>query len=360
MGAAGVDALLLSLGADLPWLTGYVAMPLERLTMLVVPSSASSEQPTLVVPELEAPRVKPVPEVFMLHPWAEAEDPVRLVASLVRRCAGPAGRLRLAIGDRTWGTFVLRLQAELPEAAWGAASAVVAPLRALKDAFEVGALARSAAAADLVATALLTGEIPLLGRSEHDVSVEIARRLVDAGNERVNFTIVAAGPNAASPHHEPTERAIGAGEPVVCDFGGSLEGYCSDITRTVFTGPPPRELAKVYEIVAEALSSAVVAAQVGAPCAEVDLAARRVIEDAGMGEYFIHRTGHGIGLEEHEDPYMVAGNTTPIAAGHVFSVEPGIYVPGHYGVRIEDIVAATPAGPRPLNLADHSMTIVDA
>ena len=328
--------------------------------MLVVPSSVSSEQPTLVVPELEAPRVKPVREVFALRPWAEAEDPVRLVASLVRRCAGPAGSLRLAIGDRTWGTFVLRLQAELPGEAWVAASAVIAPLRAVKDAFEVGALARAAAAADRVATALLTGEIPLIGRSERDVSVEIGRRLVDEGNERVNFTIVAAGPNAASPHHEPTERAIGAGEPVVCDFGGSLQGDCSDITRTVFTGQPQRELAKIYGLVAQALSSGVAAAQVGSTCAAVDLAARRVIDDAGMGEYFIHRTGHGIGLEEHEDPYMVAGNATPLAAGHVFSVEPGIYVPGHYGVRIEDIVAATPAGPRSLNQADRSMTIVDA
>ena len=211
-----------------------------------------------------------------------------------------------------------------------------------------------------MAAALLTGEIPSIGRSERDVSVEIGRRLVDEGNERVNFTIVAAGPNSASPHHEPTERAIGAGEPVVCDFGGSLEGYCSDITRTVFTGQPQRELAKIYGLVAEALSSGVAAAQVGSTCAAVDLAARRVIDDAGMGEYFIHRTGHGIGLEEHEDPYMVAGNATPLAAGHVFSVEPGIYVPGHYGVRIEDIVAATPAGPRSLNQADRSMTIVDA
>jgi Xaa-Pro aminopeptidase len=360
MGLAGMDVLLLSMGADLPWLTGYVAMPLERLTMLVVPSGASGEQPTLVVPELEAPRVKPVPQVFGVRPWRESEDPVGLVEQLVKRCSPGAGELRVAISDRAWASSVLALQASLPRAGWVPASVVTAPLRAIKDAFEVEALARASAAADRVAAALLAGEIRLIGRSERDVSAEISRRLTEEGHEKVNFAIVAAGPNAASPHHEATGRPIGRAEPVVCDFGGSLDGYCSDITRTVFTGTPPRELAKIYDAVAKAQAAGVLAAEVGALCCDVDLAARRVITDAGLGERFIHRTGHGIGLEEHEEPYMVAGNTTPVTAGHAFSVEPGVYVPGRWGVRIEDIVVATPDGPRSLNQVDRSLTVVEA
>jgi len=358
MSAAGVDALLVSLGADLPWLTGYVAMPLERLTMLVVPVLPSAGPATLVVPELEAPRVLAVPEVFCLRPWKEAESPVAIVASLLRASAGAAPSL--AVGDRTWATFVLALQEALPDARWRPASEVTGPLRAVKDTAEIEALAAAAAAADRVALALLGGEIPLVGRTEREVSADLSRRLVEEGHERVNFAIVASGPNAASPHHEPTDRRIAPGEPVVCDFGGTMNGYCSDMTRTVFTGTPLPELAHIYEVVAQAQSAGVVAAQVGAPCSAVDAAARGVIARAGFGEYIVHRTGHGIGLEEHEGPYMVAGNEAPLAAGNVFSVEPGIYVPGRFGVRIEDIVAATPEGPRPLNVADHALSIVRA
>ncbi len=357
MALAGVDALLLSLGADMPWVTGYVAMPLERLTMLVVPA-AGQGVPTLVVPELEAPRVSPVPGVFALQPWGETEDPTAIVTSLVSKCAG--GSPLLAVSDRAWATFVLRLQATLPGARWRPASEVTARLRAVKDEAEVEALAEASAAADRVAEALLGGQIALVGRTEREVSVEITYRLLAEGHEKVNFAIVASGPNSASPHHEPGERRIAEDEPVVCDFGGTLGGYCSDITRTVFTGHPTPELARIYEVVAEAQASGVMSAQVGELCCGVDDAARRVITEAGYGEYFVHRTGHGIGLEEHEDPYIVAGNSEPLTAGHAFSVEPGVYLPGRYGVRIEDIVVATSRGPRSLNAADHSLTVVDA
>ena len=356
MVAAGIDALLISLGADLPWLTGYWAMPLERLTMLVLPAAAGSEG-TLVVPELEAPRVVPVPEVFALRPWAEAENPVEIVASLVRDSTGRAPAL--AIGDRTWATFVLGLQEALPGSSWRRASLVTGPLRAVKDDAEIAALARVAESADRVAAALLSGEIPLVGRAEREVSAEISRRLVEEGHDHVNFAIVASGPNAASPHHEASERVIGRNEPVVCDFGGSMRGYCSDMTRTVFTGLPPAELRHIYDVVAEAQAAGVAAAQLDRPCSEVDRAARSVIENAGYGRYFVHRTGHGIGLEEHEDPYMVDGNDEPLAAGNAFSVEPGIYVPGKWGVRIEDIVVATPDGPRPLNRESHALTVLE-
>ncbi len=356
MGRGGVDALLLSLGADLPWVTGYEAMPLERLTMLVVPAAGRGEA-TLVVPELEAPRVTVVPGVFTLQPWGETEDPIGLVSSLVGKCAGPSPTL--AISDRAWATFVLRLQACLPGSKWRPASELTAPLRAVKDDAEVEALAQASAAADRVAAALLRGEVALVGRSERQVSVEISHRLLAEGHDRVNFAIVASGPNSASPHHEPGQRTIGPGEPVVCDFGGSRAGYCSDITRTVFTGRPPADLGRIYQVVAEAQALGVMSARVGALCRQVDDATRNVIADAGYGEYFVHRTGHGIGLEEHEDPYIVAGNSQPLVAGHAFSIEPGVYVPGRYGVRIEDIVVATVQGPRALNEAGHALTVLD-
>jgi Xaa-Pro aminopeptidase len=345
----GVDALLLSLGADLPWLTGYEAMPLERLTMLVLAADGTA---TLVVPRLEAPRVTHDEQLFALRPWDETEDPVRLVSELV------GARSSLAISDRTWATFVLGLRAVLPGAHFTVASNVTAPLRAVKDREEIGALRRAAAAADRVATQLVDGDIPLIGRTEAEVSRDIGRRLVAEGHERVNFAIVGSGPNSASPHHSASGRVIAADESVVCDFGGTLDGYCSDITRTVFTGAPPAEFRDLYAVLQGAQAAAVDAATVGTPCEDVDGVARRLIDEGGYGPHFIHRTGHGIGLEEHEDPYLVGGNCEPLAPGHAFSVEPGIYVEGRWGARIEDIVVATEAGPEALNQVDHSLAVV--
>jgi Xaa-Pro aminopeptidase len=347
----GVDALLLSLGADLPWITGYEAMPLERLTMLVLPADGDA---VLVVPQLEAPRVEEQPGLFSLRPWQESEDPVAIVADLV------AGRRQLAISDRAWATFVLQLQARLPQASWQPASFVTSPLRAVKDADEVAALAVASAAADRVAGQLVAGEIPLIGRTEAEVSEDISRRLIAEGHRHVNFAIVGSGPNSASPHHDAGPRKIGPGEAVVCDFGGVLDGYCSDITRTVFTGQPPAEFRDLYAVLEAAQAAAVASAAVGMPCEDVDAVARRIITEGGYGAYFIHRTGHGIGLEEHEDPYIVAGNCDALVPGHAFSVEPGIYLAGRYGARIEDIVVAQDAGPRSLNGVDHGLAIVEA
>jgi Xaa-Pro aminopeptidase len=356
MAEVGVDALLLSVGPDLPYLTGYEAMPLERLTMLVLPRDG---QATLVVPRLEAPRVTERPDDFAVRPWGETDDPIAIVAGLV----GAAGTL--AIGDRTWARFVVDLQAAVPNARWTKASSVLGPLRAQKDHDEVAALRRAAAAADRVAAQLQTGAIPLRDRTEAEVSKDIGRRLLAEGHQRVNFAIVAAGPNAASPHHEPGGRIIADGDTVLCDFGGTMldaqgVGYCSDITRCVTVGQPAAEVRAAYDVLFEAQQAAVDAAVVGTSCEEVDATARRIIEAAGWGEQFFHRTGHGIGIEEHEDPYIVSGNTEPLAAGHAFSIEPGIYVAGRFGIRLEDIVVASDAGPDRLNDADHTLVAVDA
>jgi Xaa-Pro aminopeptidase len=356
MATAGVDALLVSVGPDLPYLTGYEAMPLERLTMLVVPRA---DEATLVVPALEAPRVVEHPEVFRVRPWGETEDPLDLVAAL----AGGSGTA--AVGDHTWSRFVLGLQRRMPATAFVDASTVTGPLRSVKTPGEIEALRRAGAAADRVAAQLQAGDIALVGRTEAEVSADIGRRLVAEGHQRVNFAIVAAGANAASPHHEATDRVIERGEVVLCDFGGTMitgdgTGYCSDITRCVHTGPVPAELAEAYAVLHEAQAAAVAAATVGTACEAVDAAARTIIGAAGYGDRFIHRTGHGIGLEAHEDPYIVEGNATPLVAGHAFSIEPGIYVPGRWGLRLEDIVVAADAGPDPLNRVDHGLVVVDA
>lgn len=342
----GVDVLMLSVGHDLPYLTGYLAMPLERLTMLVVPRDGDA---SLLIPQLEAPRVVEHPGVFTLVPWGETTDPVGMAAQLA------AGAGTVAIGDQMWARFLVELLPHLPGATYRRSVDVVGPLRMAKDAAEIAALRAAGAAADRVAAQLHQGDIPLIGRTEAEVSEDISARLIAEGHQRVNFAIVAAGANAASPHHHASSRVIREGEIVLCDFGGTMNGYCSDITRCVFTGEPSTEVAEAYAVLHEAQAAAVAAATVGTSCEDVDLAARRVIADAGFGDYFIHRTGHGIGLEEHEDPYIVSGNTLPLAAGHAFSIEPGIYVPGRWGMRLEDIVVASTDGPDPLNLANHDL-----
>jgi Xaa-Pro aminopeptidase len=353
MAEADIDVLLVSVGRDLPYLTGYEAMPLPRLTMLVVPKDGEA---TLVVPRLEAPRVVDRPDVFTLLPWNETEDPVAIVARLAGRPSA------VAVGDTMWARFLVGLLGHWPSTSttYLRSTAVMNALRTRKDDSEIAALAAAGAAVDRIAGQLQAGQIPLAGRTEAQVSADLGARIIAEGHQRVNFAIVGAGENAASPHHHASDRVIKEGEIVLCDFGGTMDGYCSDITRCVFLGDPPAEVAEAYAVLHEAQAAAVVAGTVGTPCEEVDRAARRIIAAAGFGDYFIHRTGHGIGMDEHEDPYMVEGNDLPLEPGHAFSVEPGIYLPGRWGMRLEDIVVATTAGPLPVNAANHDLVSVAA
>jgi Xaa-Pro aminopeptidase len=357
MDELGVDALMLSLGADMPWLTGYVAMPLERLTVFVLRSDGEA---VMVVPELEAPRVPVAGDLFELRAWSELEDPVAIACGVVGKRAD-----RIGISDRAWASFLLGFEECLPEAKWIRASTVTSELRALKDEAELKCLRAASAAADRVAGELQAGDLPMVGRTEEEVSDDISARLISEGHEHVNFAIVGSGPNGASPHHDAGPRRIERGDVVVCDFGGSLAldgdvGYCSDITRTVTAGDPPdSEVARIYEVLRAAQQAGVEAVAPGVSAQSVDEAARRVIEEAGYGDRFIHRTGHGIGIEEHEDPYLVAGNRLPLVTGHAFSVEPGIYFPGRFGMRLEDIVVVGADGPDPLNTVDHSLVVLE-
>ncbi len=349
MSEIGIDALLLSVGPDLPYFTGYEAMPLERLTMLVLPRTGDIQ---LVVPRLEAPRVERRPELFQIVTWEETDDPVAIVAGMIRRSAR-----RVAIGDHTWARFLLDLQHAVPSCVFSRATDVVGPVRMIKDDDEIAALTRAAHAVDAVAHDMRS--VSFAGRTELEVHRELVERMLAAGHQRSNFAIVAAGANAASAHHEPTaRRTIAAGDIVLCDFGGTMDGYCSDITRMFHVGEPPGEVTDVYAVLVEAQEAGVRAATVGVECLEVDAAARSVIAAAGFGEFFVHRVGHGIGTEAHEEPYMVAGNTQLLEAGHAFSVEPGIYFPDRFGMRLEDIVVATPEGPLRLNDAPRDIAIV--
>lgn len=354
----GLDALLIGVGSDLRYLTGYVAMPLERLTMLVVPAGGA---PRLFVPRLEAlpARSSPATKAGLVEvvAWDETDDPIALVAREVGPFVGALG-----VSDRLWAMFLLRLQAALPRARFSVATAALRDLRIRKDDDEIGLLRLAAQAADRVVARIAAG--PLVGRAESDVAREVRDRLIAEGHDEAEFAIVASGPNSASPHHEAGSRTIQPGEPIVLDIGGPLGGYCSDVTRTLWVtggepgkGPDP-EFLRLYEILQGAQDEATGSVRPGIAAQQVDAVARGIIDAAGYGERFFHRTGHGIGLEGHEDPYLVAGNTEPLEAGMAFSVEPGIYIEGRYGARIEDIVVCGPDGPIVLNEVSRDLLVV--
>jgi Xaa-Pro aminopeptidase len=367
-------ALLLGVGADLVWLTGYAALPLERLTMLVI---AQHGRPSLVVPRLEQSAAQAAPAVEAglvdLVSWQETESPFELVARLLQATGsrpeiqlgplgGAWGRLgSLLVSDTLRASFLLNLQAAVPDAAFGVASPVLSPLRAIKDEEEVALLRLAADAADRVVSQVAAGR--LVGRSEADVAREVRDRLVAEGHDEAVFAIVASGPNSASPHHEAAEREIRAGEPIVLDIGGRLGGYHSDITRTLWvTGDddqgPDEQFSTLFDVLLRAQLAGREAVAVGVPAEQVDAAARQVIDEAGLGDHFIHRTGHGIGLEGHEEPYIVSGNRNRLMVGHAFSVEPGIYLEGRYGARIEDIVICTAEGADSLNRLPRELMVV--
>jgi Xaa-Pro aminopeptidase len=357
--AAGLDALLVGAGADLRYLAGYAAMPSERLTLLVV--SAASAPITLVCPRLEATPARSCPAVatgpVAVATWEDTEDPMTLVARLV----GDAARAA-AVSDGLRAAFLLGFERVLPQVRFSLASAVLRDLRMRKDADEVALLRDAAHAADRVVAAITAGR--LVGRTENDVAREVRDRLVAEGHEPAEFWIVASGPNSASPHHEGSDRVIAAGEPIVIDIGGTLGGYGSDITRTVWVtggdptlGPDP-EFRRLYDVLQAAQAEATAAVRPGIAAQAVDAVARDRIAAAGFGEFFIHRTGHGIGLDGHEDPYIVVGNAQPLAPGMAFSVEPGIYLEGRYGARIEDIVICGDDGPLVLNQQPRDLLVV--
>lgn len=342
---AGIDALLISPGADLRYLCGYRALPLERLTCLVVPAESVGRDPVLVVPALEQAAARTAIGDLELDvvPWQETDDPYALVADLLPR------RGRVALDNQMWAEKVLAFRAAMPDTEQLPAGQVLTELRMRKTPSELDALAEAADAIDRVHARMAEWLRP--GRTERQVGQDIADAILAEGHVQVDFTIVGSGPNAASPHHELSDRVICADEPVVVDIGGTTEaGYCSDSTRTYLVGSrAPAEFAAYYEVLLRAQVAACDHAAPGVTAESVDRAARQVIEQAGYGANFFHRTGHGIGMQGHEEPYIVEGNELVLEPGMVFSIEPGIYRPEVDGARIEDIVAVTETGSRRLN-----------
>ncbi|WLW51419.1 aminopeptidase P family protein [Streptomyces sp. YU58] len=348
---AGLAGLLVAPGPDLVWLTGYApTAATERLTLLVL---APDRDPVLVVPTLEAPDAAKATgaPALTLRDWTDGKDPYAATAGLLD------GTGRFGISDNTWSLHLLGLQRTLPGTTYASLTEALPMLRAVKDAAELELLAAAGAAAD--ATFEEIRNVAFTGRRESEIAAELARLLRRHGHATVDFTIVASGPNGANPHHEVGDRVIQPGDMVVLDFGGLKDGYGSDTSRTVHVGEPTDEERRVHAVVREAQEAGFRAVRPGVPCQEVDRAARAVIADAGYGEYFIHRTGHGIGVTTHEPPYMVEGEEQPLVPGMCFSVEPGIYLPGRFGVRIEDIVTVTEDGGRRLNDTSREMVIVD-
>ncbi|WP_125776994.1 aminopeptidase P family protein [Antribacter gilvus] len=330
---AGLDGVLVTPGPDLLYFLGYTpATVTERLTMLVVPADGD---PVAVVPRIEAHDLSlGTGGVLDAVEWTDGEDEYAAAGRLLR----PGGRY--AVTDAAWAMHVLGLQRTLPGTSYEAFTRALPMLRAVKTPGEVGRLAAAGAAADAA-----FGEVcglPFAGRREREVAADLDRLLRDHGHEQVDFTLVCAGENGADPHHDAGDRVIADGDMVVLDFGGLRDGYGSDTTRTVHVGPLSAQEQEVHDIVRAAQEAGVRAVVPGARCQDVDRAARAVVDESGYGEFFIHRTGHGIGLTTHEPPYLVEGEEQPIEPGMCFSVEPGIYLPGRFGVRIEDIVVAFP------------------
>ncbi|MCG1002700.1 MULTISPECIES: Xaa-Pro peptidase family protein [Halobacterium] len=328
------------------YLAGFREEPGERHLFLFVPADGD---PAFVAPELYDEQLREATWVADVRTWADGEDPTELVAETASDLGMTDGEL--LVDPTMWARFTQDLRAALPDATWGLADDVLAPLRVRKDDAELDALGRAADAADAAIQDVRNLGADAVGMTERDLAAFVEDRLAAHGGDGTSFeTIVGSGPNGAKPHHHRSEREIRRGDPVVLDFGTRVDGYPSDQTRTVvFAGDPPEEFERVHDVVREAQQAAVDAVEPGVPAEDVDAAAREVIENAGYGDQFVHRTGHGVGLDVHEEPYIVDGNDRPLEAGMVFSVEPGVYLDGEFGVRIEDLVAVTDDGCRRLN-----------
>jgi Xaa-Pro aminopeptidase len=376
----GLAGVIVTPGPDLVWLTGYQPTAItERLTMLVL---STDNEPTLLVPLLERPDAQAAAgaDSVSIVDWEDGTDPYEIANRLLRSdgdspqpldrpLPSPGGghrrwtvlhrssRWEFGISDSAWAMHLLGLQRALPHSRYRSLTECLPMMRAVKDDNELMRLAAAGAAADST-----YGEIVqrrFAGRRETEVAADLADLLREFGHEQVDFTVVGSGPNGANPHHEAGDRVIEPGDAVVLDFGGLRFGYGSDTTRTVCVGEPTAEIREVHEIVRQAQQAGVDAVRPGVSCQEIDRAARKVITDAGYGAQFIHRTGHGIGVTTHEPPYMVEGEEQPLVPGMCFSVEPGIYLAGRFGVRIEDIVTVTEDGGRRLNSTDHGLRVVE-
>ncbi|GAA4846075.1 M24 family metallopeptidase [Saccharopolyspora rosea] len=359
--AADIDALLISPGSDLRYLLGAGGESFERLSCLVLPAAGRTAPPVLLVPKLEELGYADVPADELgveVRTWVDGQDPHGMVTDLLRR--GGAAPARVAVADAMPALHTLPLRAALPGAEQVLAGPVLRELRMRKDAAEIDALRKAGAAIDRVHARM--AEFLRAGRTEAEVGADIAAAIVEEGHVEADFVIVGSGPNGASPHHAVSDRVIEQGDVVVIDIGGPIpEGYNSDCTRTYAVGEPSQsDVRETYAVLQEAQRAAVEAVRPGVTAESIDAAAREPIAAAGFGENFVHRTGHGIGLDVHEEPYVVGGNSLVLEPGMAFSVEPGIYHQGRWGARIEDIVIVTEDGVESVNNQPHELVVLPA
>jgi D-alanyl-D-alanine dipeptidase len=347
---AGLDGIIVAPGPDLLWLTGYEPTAItERLTLLVLSPGMG---PVLVVPALERPDAEAIVGAAGcgIIEWVDGSNPYRLASALLK----PGGRF--GISDAAWSAHLLGLQSATPSTHYQVLSRSLPLLRAVKEEGELCRLTTAGLAADATYAEIVHQRFA--GRREREVAADLARLLREFGHQQIDFTVVASGPNGANPNHEAGDRVIEPGDVVVLGFGGLMFGYGSDTTRTVSVGEPSLETLGVHDIVRAAQQAAFEAVRPGVSAERIDRVARDVITDAGYGRRFVHRTGHGIGVTTREPPYLVKGETQSLEPGMCFSIEPGIYVPGRFGVRIEDIVTVTDSGAQRLNHTDRDLLVV--
>ncbi|MBW0272020.1 dipeptidase [Nocardia sp. MH4] len=351
MRAAHLDALLITPGPDLRYLIGSAAESFERLTCLVIPADGST--PSVVIPKLELASLdgSAAGELgLQILDWVDGVDPYQLVRSTLH-----AGS-RIAVADAMPALHLIPL-AESTTGLPASATPVLRQSRMIKDEAEIEALRRAGAAIDRVHARM--GEFLRPGRTEVEVGADIAAAIVEEGHTEAAFVIVGSGPHGADPHHGVSDRVIEAGDVVVIDIGGPVEpGYFSDSTRTYVLGSPSKQVAEQMALLEAAQAAAVAAVRPGVTAESIDAAARTLLADAGLGDAFVHRTGHGIGLSVHEEPYIVAGNDLVLEPGMAFSIEPGIYFRGKWGARIEDIVVVTADGAESMNNRPHGLTVL--
>ncbi len=349
----GIDLMLVTPSADLRYLIGYNAIPLERITALVISPHGA---PFLVVPRLEISTAKASPfgELgFEIFGWGENDNPYEVIRNKSGFAQG-----KIAVDNHMWAERVLKIQENFTGASIELAAPIISAIRIIKTPTELDSLREAAAAIDRVHAQV--PNVLRVGRTEEEVGRDIADLILAEGHSSVDFVIVASGPNGASPHHQLSDRVIKAGDPVVVDIGGTMpSGYCSDCTRTYSMGDPGSVYIERYTVLQTAQELSTKAVHHGAISHDIDAAGRNQLAEHGLAEHFIHRTGHGIGLETHEEPYLGENNKTVIENNMVFSIEPGFYIEGVHGARIEDIVICTPQGPESINKQTRDLVIIE-
>ena len=358
---SGLDAVALNPGSTLTYLTGAHFHLMERPVVLLV---AQGQEPAIILPELEMLKVEQMPYPVQAFPYGENPSEWENIFRSAMQALGLdtlTGTSGKRIGVEPEGMRLLEynyIRAGAPSAQFPDASEILGELRLRK---EPGEVENMRAAVKVAQTALET-TIPQIkiGMTERELAAELVVQLLRSGSDAgLPFTpIVSGGPNSANPHASPTERKLQAGDLLVIDYGAAVDGYISDITRTFAVGQVEPEYEKIHKIVQEANAAGRAAGKPGVPCADVDKAARAVIESASYGIYFTHRTGHGIGMEAHEEPYMRSDNMQVLEPGMTYTVEPGIYLPGRNGVRVEDNVVVTETGSESLSDLSREMRVV--